>query len=307
MKPVTALTKTLPDRPLEIWPGPMEGVSQEYFVQAANSLRLVERWMTPFYRVGGGCPARRRLQEFFAPFAAGGVPVYVQLMGTDAELIGAVAREFLAIGAAGINLNFGCPSRRVIAGGAGGGVLRAPDSMMALVNKVKNAIGSADLSVKLRAGFATWSEIDRLLPALAASGTISRCFLHYRTVSELYQPVSGREERFRRAAALLAPVPLIVNGDIASVVEGRQLAAAAGATGVMAARGWMRDPWLLRRFDDSNVPDPETGRRRFFTALTARNPSPGQTVELARLLWGGSHPETASARRRFLRECGKSK
>ena len=53
----------------EIWPGPMEGVGEATFVRAVNSLRLTERWMTPFLRLSNQLPKRGKLEKFIAPFA----------------------------------------------------------------------------------------------------------------------------------------------------------------------------------------------------------------------------------------------
>ena len=114
------------ERNIEVWPGPMEGVASAEFVRAVNSLNLVRRWMTPFLRLSAGVPGRRKVRNFLAPFLEGGVPVTAQLMGTDAQLISSSAETCLELGAAGINLNFGCPSRRVVNGGAGGGAHLLP-------------------------------------------------------------------------------------------------------------------------------------------------------------------------------------
>ena len=114
----------------EVWPGPMEGVAQEAFVRTANELRLIERWMTPFCRLSCALPHTGKLRSFLAPFAAGNLPVTVQLMGVDPELIAAAAAIFADLGAAGINLNFGCPSNRVTAGNAGGGAWKHPDDIL---------------------------------------------------------------------------------------------------------------------------------------------------------------------------------
>lgn len=84
---------------MEIWPGPMEGVMSAPFVRAVNRLGLVERWMTPFLRLTTACPRGKHLKTFLEPFAAGGVPVTVQLMGVDPDVIGEAAARFRDLGA----------------------------------------------------------------------------------------------------------------------------------------------------------------------------------------------------------------
>ena len=58
----------------------------------------------------------------------------------------------------------------------------------------------------------------------------------------------------------------------------------------MIARPWLRDPWLLRRFHDSDAPDAEAGRQIFFDTAIANHVPHGGLLELARMLWGSDHP-----------------
>ncbi len=275
---------------LEAWPGPMEGVASAAFVRAANTLELVPRWMTPFIRLSVAVPKRNRIREFLAPFLAGGVPVTAQLMGTDAELIARCAEVCLELGAAGINLNFGCPSRRVVNGGAGGGALKDPDRAAELLARVGEALPGVPLSVKMRTGWGSFAEFDRLIDRLLATGAARKFFIHHRTVAEQYRDVPDRLKRFEHIAARCAKVPLVLNGDIADADEARRLAERTGAAGVMCARTWMRDPFLLRRIEKDDAPDPETGREMFYAELVRSGVAGGALIELAKLLFGTADP-----------------
>ena len=273
----------------EVWPGPMEGVGRGGFIDAVNTLELVPRWMTPFFRVSHELPRRRKLETFLSPFLAANVPVCVQLMGTDAELIGSAAREFVQMGAESINLNFGCPSRQVTSGGTGGGALRHPEKLASFCRTVKAALPeNISLSVKMRSGWDDENEMDTLFQEVISSGVVSKIFFHYRTVKELYSelPSEVRLRRVCRAVELCRNLPLIANGDISSVAEAQELVSASGCAGVMIARPWLRDPYLLRRFYDVSVPDAEAGREAFFAALKARALPEGALIELALMLWG---------------------
>ena len=276
-------------RNFEVWPGPMEGVGRGGFIAAVNRLDLVPQWMTPFFRVSQDIPRNAKMREFLEPFKANPVPVCVQLMGTDPVLIGKCAAIFAGMDIASINLNFGCPSSRVISSGAGGGALRAPRNLPDFCRIVKSFLPEGvPLSVKVRAGWNDPEEMDEIIPLLAASPEVSKIFFHCRTVRELYAglPAEERLRRFARAVELAGCVPVIINGDIASVAEGKAAVEKSGASGVMIARPWMRDPWLLRRFDDCNVPDAETGRERFFAEAVNQQLPPGALIELALMLWG---------------------
>lgn len=274
----------------EVWPGPMEGVASSAFVRAANSLGLVSRWMTPFIRLSVAVPKQKRLKEFLSPFLAGGVPVTSQLMGTDAELLARCAEVCLELGAAGINLNFGCPSRRVVNGGAGGGALKDPDRAAELLAAVGEALPGVPLSVKMRSGWRDFAEFDALIDRLIGTGAAQKFFVHHRTVAEMYREVPDRGERFDRVAAKCAHVPFVLNGDIATAAEARELVDRTGAAGVMCGRTWMRDPFLLRRIEKEDAPDPETGREMFYAELVRSGVAGGALIELAKLLFGAADP-----------------
>lgn len=255
-------------------------------IRAASGLELVSRWMTPFYRVTTGTPKRKILEAFLAPFA-GGYPVTVQLMGTDPATVAECAAAFAQLGVRSFNLNFGCPSRQVTSGGAGGGALRDPAGMLRMAEAVKAAIPELPLSVKLRTGWNDPAEQDAFLPLLAKSGCVDAVFVHYRTVKEQYLPAEGRTERLKRALELAAPIPVVLNGDVDTVEDARALLAALpGAAGILCARGWLRDPYLLRRLEGEACPDPEAGRERFFRAVVGDGFPVPKAIELSNFLWG---------------------
>ena len=274
----------------EVWPGPMEGVASAAFVRAANTLHLVPRWMTPFIRLSVAVPKKKRVKDFLSPFLDGGVPVTAQLMGTDAGLIARCAELCLELGAAGINLNFGCPSRRVVNGGAGGGALRDPGRAAELLAAVGERLPGVPLSVKMRSGWRDFSEFDRLIDRLSETGAAQKFFIHHRTVAEMYREVPDRAERFEHIAAKCSGVPLILNGDIASANDARELVSRTEVSGVMCARFWMRDPYLLRRIEGDGVPSPAEGGELFYAELVKSGVAGGALVELAKLLFGADDP-----------------
>ena len=274
----------------EVWPGPMEGVASAAFVRAANSLGLVSRWMTPFLRLSAAVPKKGRIKEFLSPFLEGGVPVTSQLMGTNAELIARAAELCLELGAVGINLNFGCPSRRVVNGGAGGGALKDPDRAAELLANVRKKLPDVPLSVKMRSGWRDFAEFDLLIGRLRETEAAQKFFIHHRTVAEQYLEIPDRLKRFDHIAAKCAGVPLVLNGDIADADEARELVSRTGVSGVMCARTWMRDPYLLRRIEKADAPDPETGREIFYAELVRSGVAGGALIELAKLLFGAADP-----------------
>ena len=277
--------------PIEVWPGPMEGVSRPEFVRAVNHLKLVKRWMTPFLRVTDTCYKEKKIREFLQPYLESKLPVTAQVMGTNPEVLAELACRCLDCGAVGINLNCGCPSKRVISGGAGGGALKNPDNMLKITSAIRKSVGNnVPFSIKMRTGFSNSAEIISLLPRLIQAGA-DRFFVHYRTVQEQYLPSPGRVERLQMAVAAAGTFPVIVNGDINAVADGRSLAEKTGASGIMIARAFMHDPWLLNRFEDEKTPDPQTGRKMFFETLESFGVSGGNRLELGKMIFGANSSE----------------
>ncbi len=276
---------TAKNPPYEFWPGPLEGVCREEFIRTANALQLVDRWMTPFLRISEAVAAPKALRLFLDPYLRSGVPVYAQIMGVDPVKLAETARRLVDLGVAGINLNCGCPSRRVVNGGAGGGMLKTPDLLRKVCAEIKTAIAPVEFSLKCRAGFAE-CEVATFLPPLIADGTIDKLFFHCRTVVEQYRMIPDAAERFRLAASLRNQVPLILNGDLDDSPQLEKLLISCSAQGAMFARSWMRDPYLLRRLAGQSAPDAESGRERFFAELVKQAPARGELLEVARMLWG---------------------
>ncbi len=278
----------------EIWPGPMEGVGREGFVRTVNALHLTGCWMTPFLRLSETMPSDAVLRRFAAEYLNSNVPVTIQLMGNEPELLGRCGKRLLLLTAAeNINLNCGCPSLRVVKHGAGGGMLKAPEKVASFCKRMAEHLPPGKLSVKLRAGFSSAEDMKIFLPMLAECGAVSKIFFHYRTVAEAYSaaPLPLREERIAAAVRLAAPLPLIANGDIATVEEGENLVRTTGCAGVMIARPWMRDPYLLQRFHGKDVPDAGSGREIFFAKLLKQGLSGGALLEMAKMLWGTDSPQ----------------
>ena len=214
-------------------------------------------------------------------------------MGVDPELLAAAGTVFAGFGVESININFGCPSSRVISGGAGGGALKTPEKLADFCCHVRAELpANVPLSVKIRCGWENCNEMENFLPAIAESGAVDKIFFHCRTVKELYKPIDEAERyrRFKRAVELAGSVPVIINGDIDSVEKAREAVEYSGGAGVMIARPWLRDPWLLRRFSDPSAPDAESGRERFFAEARAKNLPRGGVIELAKMLWGVNDP-----------------
>ena len=224
----------------------MEGVFTESFIAAVNELQLTDVWMTSFFRLSESFPKERIFKEFLAPYMASGIPVCAQLMGREVELMAQGACALSRAGAAGINLNFGCPVPRVVKGKCGGAMLREVSLMADIISAVKAALPHVELSVKLRSGFESPREMEKIIPALKEAGT-DKFFFHYRTVRELYASgIPEREMRFRRMMELAGETPVVLNGDFGGVKETLEQMEEFQCAGIMLGRNFLSEPGILR-------------------------------------------------------------
>jgi tRNA-dihydrouridine synthase B len=169
-------------------------------------------------------------------------PLIVQLFGHQPERVAEAARVCEQKGFDAVDINMGCPVKKVVRHGAGAALLRDPERAWSMVEAVRKAT-SLPITVKMRSG---WSqdEIDLLpfargLVEAGADGLI----LHPRTRAQFY---SGRADwSWIAALAREVPVPVIGNGDIIKVADGRRMIEETGCAGVMVGRASQGNPWLV--------------------------------------------------------------
>jgi len=180
-------------------------------------------------------------------------PLAIQIFGSDPSVMAEAARMVAAAGADVVDVNFGCPVKKVTKTGAGATLLDDPDRACRIVEAIADAV-ALPVTVKMRRGLENGSRAcldvgPRLVEAGAASLT-----LHPRSAKQMY---TGEADHSLTAELVeLVDVPIIASGDITSRARAQAVLATTGAAAVMVGRGAQGNPWALREIVDAEYSDP---------------------------------------------------
>jgi tRNA-dihydrouridine synthase B len=180
-------------------------------------------------------------------------PLAIQLFGSEPGPMAEAARMVRAAGADLVDINFGCPVKKVTRTGAGATLLEDPDRASRLVEAVAEAV-DLPISVKLRRGVENGSRacLD-LGPRLVEAGA-SSLTLHPRSAEQMY---TGTADHALTAELVsLVDVPVVASGDIVSRAKAQSVLATTGAAAVMVGRGAQGNPWVLREIVDGDEREP---------------------------------------------------
>lgn len=171
-----------------------------------------------------------------------GLPHMVQLAGCEAEWMSRAAKFAEDAGADIIDINFGCPAKRVTNGYAGSALMRVPDLAQSLVEAVVGAT-SLPVTVKMRLG---WDDDCLNAPDIARRAVeagAQMITVHGRTRQQFYKGEARWE--LVRAVVDAVPVPVVVNGDITDLAKAQEALDQSGAAAVMIGRGAQGQPWVV--------------------------------------------------------------
>jgi tRNA-dihydrouridine synthase B len=178
-------------------------------------------------------------------------PFGIQLFGSEAKTMAAAAQKILPLQPDFVDLNMGCPVKKVVKRGAGSALMQTPQKAAQITSSVKKVLEKVGipLSVKFRAG---WKEVTAIEFAqrMQASGADMLC-LHARTQKQMF---SGKADwQLIAAVKQKLQIPLIGNGDVVSAESAHQLFQTSGCDSVMIGRGIYGKPWLFREIKQKKL------------------------------------------------------
>jgi tRNA-dihydrouridine synthase B len=170
-------------------------------------------------------------------------PLAVQIFGSNPATMAEAARMVEAAGADLVDINFGCPVRKVTKTGAGATLLDDPDRATAIVSSVADAV-SVPVTVKMRRGLENGSRTClEIGPRLVDAGATSLT-LHPRSAKQMY--TGEADHSLTAELAELVDVPVVASGDITSRARAQAVLATTGAAAVMVGRAAQGNPWAIR-------------------------------------------------------------
>lgn len=216
--------------------GSVETVQSGFDLCVSEFIRVTNRLLPDdcFYRVVPELHNNSRTPS--------GVPVRVQILGSDPICMAENAAKLAELGAYGIDLNFGCPSKMVNLHRGGAVLLKEPELLCTIVGAVRKAVPSnIAVTAKMRLGYDTPEYAVECAEALSAGGA-AEIVVHARTKTDGYKPPAYWEwiAKIREAVT----TPIVANGEIWSVADAQRCQAISGCTDIMVGRGAIANPAL---------------------------------------------------------------
>jgi tRNA-dihydrouridine synthase B len=180
-------------------------------------------------------------------------PLAVQIFGSDPEVMAEAARMVEEAGADLVDINFGCPVKKVTKTGAGATLLEDPQRACRIVSAIADAV-SVPVTVKMRRGLEDGSRACLELGARLVDAGAESLTLHPRSARQMY--TGEADHSLTAELASRVDVPVIASGDVTSRGRAQAILATSGAAAVMVGRAAQGNPWALREIIEGETEPP---------------------------------------------------
>ena len=170
-------------------------------------------------------------------------PIGVQLFGSRPDDFARASQLVSELGFDFIDINAGCPVKKVLRSGSGSALLRDIPRLAAIVRAVSSET-SLPVTVKIRTGWSPEEPVKDSLPTILADAGAAAIAVHGRYRSDMFAG-KVRKSEIKRIVSC-SPVPVIANGDVINVEAAIDLKESTGASGLMIGRGALGNPWIFR-------------------------------------------------------------
>ena len=219
---------------------PMEGVIDNEMRDVLTRIGGYDRCVTEFIRVNDQIIPEHVFLRFCPELQQGGtttcgVPVYVQLLGSNPKTMGLNAAKAQTFEPKGIDLNFGCPSKTVNKSDGGSALLREPERIGHIVSAVRDSVTpNIPVTAKIRLGFSNHDLLEEVVEQIINAGADELC-IHARTREDRYKPPAywSAVKKIRKTT----PIPVVINGEIWNVADAKRAKDESGCQDIMLGRG----------------------------------------------------------------------
>lgn len=222
----------------------MEGVTNAAVREVLSGYGRIGLVCTEFVRISGEKISRAYLERQVERLPH--VPLSVQVMGNDPELMAQAGAVVATAGADVVDLNLGCPTSTAARKGVGAALLKQPELLERLLTTMRRAVPGL-LSAKLRAGFDTTGDATRNARLVEDAG-LDYLAIHPRRRVDHYAGVA--DWRIVSSLRRELRIPIVGNGDIWYAESALRLFEATGCDAVMIGRPALRNPWIFRQLDE---------------------------------------------------------
>ena len=237
---------------------PMQDVTDLPFWRLLAGYGGADVYFTEYFRVHATSNLEKPILQSITENPTGR-PVIAQMIGNDIPALVRTAKELQQYPIAAVDLNLGCPAPVVYRKCAGGGLLREPKRIDAILGALRDTV-SIKFTVKTRLGFDSPAVFEELLP-IFAKHSLDLLTVHGRTVTEMYRTKVHYDYIALAVEAMACPV--LANGNVHSAANAVEILTQTKARGLMIGRGAIRNPWLfeqIRRHGRGETPALPKGR-----------------------------------------------